>query len=190
MENTAAPLLESYFMETPQTASQTSHAQNTQPVASNNKTLAAIIGEMLWVMMQSPIHRELKIKDLEWLVMPALVLNQFKIYKDDQKKPTGLVLWAYLNEDGKKRLQTNGKLNPEDWGNGAQGDIDKGLIAKPGGELWLVELVAPFHTDENKHRDIILLDLLKTEFQGKEVRMTHINPKTQKKEVLTLGGKR
>jgi hemolysin-activating ACP:hemolysin acyltransferase len=47
------------------------------PVAG--KSVAEIFGEIVWLMSQDKEARELPIKDLEWLVMPPILLRQFHI---------------------------------------------------------------------------------------------------------------
>lgn len=47
------------------------------PVAG--KSVAEIFGEIVWLMSQDKDARELPIKDLEWLVMPPILLRQFHI---------------------------------------------------------------------------------------------------------------
>lgn len=39
-------------------------------------TLGNIIGEIVWLITQSPVHRKLQLSDLEWLVYPPVILNQ------------------------------------------------------------------------------------------------------------------
>jgi hemolysin-activating ACP:hemolysin acyltransferase len=47
------------------------------PVAG--KSVAEVFGEIVWLMTQDKGARELSIKDLEHLVMPAILLRQFHI---------------------------------------------------------------------------------------------------------------
>lgn len=47
------------------------------PVAG--KTVAEIFGEIVWLMTQHPAAKEMPLKDLERLVMPAIILRQFHI---------------------------------------------------------------------------------------------------------------
>jgi len=45
-----------------------------------DKTVAGILGQITWLSTQSPRHKGLFIYDLEWLVMPAILLKQFKFF--------------------------------------------------------------------------------------------------------------
>jgi cytolysin-activating lysine-acyltransferase len=58
-------------------------------------TLSHMLGEMVWLLSQSPIHRHLSLADLEWLIMPPLLLEQFRVFRGEAT-PVGLALWAYL----------------------------------------------------------------------------------------------
>src|SRR6266481_635094 len=49
------------------------------------KTVSQVLGEITWLMTQSPRHKALALGDLEWLVMPGILLKQFRIfYKGEQ----------------------------------------------------------------------------------------------------------
>ena len=81
-------------------------------------------------MSQSARHKGLFISDLEWLVMPAILLKQFRIFYKDET-PVGLVLWARISDEVEARLtQPNARLQPKDW--------------RSGHTLKIVEVVAPF----------------------------------------------
>lgn len=47
------------------------------PVAG--KTVAEILGEIVWLMTQDPAGRELKVSEIEALVMPAILAKRFHI---------------------------------------------------------------------------------------------------------------
>jgi cytolysin-activating lysine-acyltransferase len=94
------------------------------------KTVAQVLGEITWLMTQSPRHKAIPLGDLEWLVMPAILLRQFRIfYKGDQ--PVGVALWALADELVAKRIDAGDRrLAAVEW--------------KSGPHLRIVELVAPF----------------------------------------------
>ena len=53
------------------------------------KTVSQVLGEITWLMTQSPRHKSIPLGDLEWLLMPAILLRQFRIfYKGEQ--PVGV----------------------------------------------------------------------------------------------------
>jgi cytolysin-activating lysine-acyltransferase len=94
------------------------------------KTVAQVLGEIVWLMTQSPRHKAIPIGDLEWLLMPAILLRQFRIfYKGEQ--PVGVVVWALADELVAKRIDVgDSRLAAVEW--------------KSGSNLRIVELVAPF----------------------------------------------
>ncbi len=43
------------------------------PSRPGGVTVSHLLGEITWLLTQSPLHKALQIGDLEWLVMPALI---------------------------------------------------------------------------------------------------------------------
>ena len=94
------------------------------------KTVAQVLGEIVWLMTQSPRHKAIPIGDLEWLVMPAILLRQFRIFYQGEQ-PVGVALWALADELVAKRIDAGDRrLAAVEW--------------KSGAHLRMVELVAPF----------------------------------------------
>jgi cytolysin-activating lysine-acyltransferase len=94
------------------------------------KTVAQVLGEITWLMTQSPRHKAVPLGDLEWLLMPAILLRQFRIFYSGDR-PVGVALWALADDLVAKRIDANDKrLTAVEW--------------KSGGNLRIVELVAPF----------------------------------------------
>src|SRR5262245_16311859 len=46
------------------------------PPKMPGKTAAQVLGEIVWLMVQSPRHKSLALSSLEWFVMPAIQLKQ------------------------------------------------------------------------------------------------------------------
>jgi len=115
------------------------------------KTVSQVLGEIVWLMSQSPLHKQFFISDLEWFVMTPVILQQFRLFYD-QDKPIGVVLWASVDSEVSARLaQGGGKMRPQDW--------------KSGTELWAVEVIAPFGGAE-----AMLRDLKEKVFPGREIK--------------------
>lgn len=74
-------------------------------------TVSHFLGEMAWLLTQSPLHRGLSIADLEWLIMPALLHEQFYVFRDGQQ-PVGLALWAKCSPAAAGKLG-KGMIEPE-----------------------------------------------------------------------------
>jgi cytolysin-activating lysine-acyltransferase len=125
------------------------------------KTVAQMLGEIVWLMSQSPVHKQLFIGDLEWFCMPAILLEQFRIFYGPQT-PAAVALWASVSDDTQARLLAGGyKLRPDEW--------------KNGDNMWLIELVAPFGA-----QDEIMNDLKTSVFGGKAFRFHNLNAQGQR----------
>lgn len=82
-------------------------------------TVASVLGEICWLFSMTPSHRFFFMSDLEWLVMAPITKQQFRIYRDENGRPVGLVLWAKLNEEAEERLmQGAARIRPQDWDSG------------------------------------------------------------------------
>jgi cytolysin-activating lysine-acyltransferase len=92
--------------------------------------VSQVLGEITWLMTQSPRHKSIPLGDLEWLVMPAILLKQFRIfYKGEQ--PVGVALWALVDEIVAKRVDAGDtRLTAVEW--------------KSGSHMRIVDVVAPF----------------------------------------------
>jgi cytolysin-activating lysine-acyltransferase len=105
------------------------------------KTVAQVLGEITWLMTQSPRHKAIPLGDLEWLVMPAILLKQFRMfYKGEQ--PVGVAAWALVDELVAKRIDAGDRrLTAVEWKSGTNMRIIE-LVAPFGGEAEMREQVA------------------------------------------------
>ena len=128
------------------------------------KKVSEVLGEIVWLMSQSPLHKQFFISDLEWFVMTPVLLQQFRLFYD-QTKPIGVAFWATVNDEVEERLAAGTtRLRPQDW--------------KSGERLWVVEVIAPFGGAEEMVKDLKAkvfpqreLKFLTVGAQGKEVRV-------------------
>ena len=139
-------------------------------------TVSHLLGEMTWLLTQSPLHRGFAIGDLEWLVMPALIHQQFYIFRDGDR-PVGLALWAKCRPEAEAKLERGmiepeNRLTLEEWTNGPN--------------IWLVDLVAPFADSENKHREVMIADLISGPLAGKSFKFHQTDPQTGNRIVQTV----
>jgi cytolysin-activating lysine-acyltransferase len=147
-----------------------------EQAAARPPTVSHLLGEMTWLLTQSRLHRALQIGDLEWLVMPALLYRQFYIFRDGDQ-PVGLALWARCNEAAQAKLdrgmiEPENRLTPEEW--------------QSGDTIWLVDLIAPFASEANKHREIMIADLISGPLAGREFKFHVTDPATGKRTVRTV----
>jgi cytolysin-activating lysine-acyltransferase len=94
------------------------------------KTVAQVLGEITWLMTQSPRHKAVPLGDLEWLLMPAILLRQFRIFYHGEQ-PVGVALWALADELVARRIDAGDKrLAAVEW--------------KSGTNMRVIDIVAPF----------------------------------------------
>jgi cytolysin-activating lysine-acyltransferase len=94
------------------------------------KTVAQVLGEIAWLMTQSPRHKAIPVGDLEWLLMPAILLRQFRIFYQGEQ-PVGVALWALADDLVARRIDAGDKrLAAVEW--------------KSGINMRIIDVVAPF----------------------------------------------
>ena len=99
-----------------------------------------LLGAVSWLMMQQSATRHTLLSELEWRVMPALVLDQAKLFMKDNA-PVAYVSWARLSSDVAKRYQeAPHHLSVSDW--------------KSGEQIWIVDLCAPFGGMQEVMKDL------------------------------------
>lgn len=121
-----------------------------------------LLGAVSWLMMQQSATRHTLLSELEWRVMPALVLDQAKLFMRESA-PTAYVSWARLSADVAKRYQqAPHHLSASDWTSGDQ--------------IWIVDLCAPFGGMQE-----VVKDLRESVFPGQEIHQFTLAPSGQVK---------
>jgi cytolysin-activating lysine-acyltransferase len=94
------------------------------------KTVSQVLGEITWLMTQSPRHKSIPLGELEFLLMPAILLKQFRVfYKGEQ--PVGVAVWALVDDLVAMRIDADNKrLSAAEW--------------KSGAHMRIIDVVAPF----------------------------------------------
>ena len=159
------------------------------------RTVAEALGQIVWLLSQSPIHRELKIKDLEWSFMPAVLHEQFRVFRFGplpgsenldaaqfaklgltkeglEQMPLGVAIWAKLSEEAEAKLERGERLEAQDW--------------KSGDRLWLVEMISPFATPQNKLNEAMLIDLIQGPFRATAFNLHRTDPKTGRRDKVHM----
>ena len=132
-----------------------------------DKTVSHMLGEITWLLSQSPIYKNLFISDLEWMVMPAILLEQFRIFYGP-KSPAAVALWANVSDETDARLRSGeSRLKANEW---KGGDIP-----------WLIELVTPFGA-----QDEILVDLCSSVFDNKPFNFHMAGPNGREVKTFNL----
>lgn len=102
--------------------------------ANADKTISSVLGEIVWLMSQSPEFKQYLISDLEWLVMPPILLRQFRLFYHEGR-PAAVVLYARVSPEVEARLEAGAPtLRPDDW--------------KSGEKVRVVKVIAPFGAGE------------------------------------------
>ncbi|MGV2018160.1 toxin-activating lysine-acyltransferase [Agrobacterium sp. 22-223-1] len=102
--------------------------------------LNKLLGELVYLMLASDLHRKYFINDIGSVFFPPIDLNQFRIYHRNGG-PVGFVTWASLSKEIEDRyLNTNYILRPDDWGSGDR--------------ILFMDLIAPFGDGKNIVRDL------------------------------------
>ena len=115
-----------------------------------------ILGAVAWLMMQQSTTRHTLLSELEWRVMPALVLDQAKLYMGEEA-PVAYVSWARLSEVAAERYQqAPHHLANGDWQSGDQN--------------WLIDLCTPFGG-----ASYIITELRSTVFKGQPLHQFSLN---------------
>ena len=116
-----------------------------------------LLGPVSWLYMNDKGHRHLFVTDLEWLVLPPLVLNQCKLYvKGDA--PVAYASWAFVSDVVAQRLASgNNRLAPGEW--------------KSGENLWVLDICAPFGGVVE-----LVKDLKENVHKGKQINTISIGP--------------
>lgn len=134
------------------------------PAGAAKKT-SEVLGEIVWLMSQSPLHKQFFVSDLEWFVMTPMLLQQFRLFYDKQK-PVGVVFWASVSEEVEARLAAGtSRMRPQDW--------------KSGDRLWVVEAIAPFGGAEE-----MVKDLKAKVFPGREMKVLAVGAKGKEVRVV------
>ena len=108
-------------------------------------TASAVFGEVVGLMMSMPAYRHVFLTDLDWMILPPLMLGQYKLYRD-KDRPVAFAAWGKLSAEAEARLQeANPRLAPKDWNSGDR--------------IWLINVFAP-----GSNADVVVADLAKTVF--------------------------
>jgi len=146
-------------------------------VEHGNRTVAQVLGEITWLLSQTASHKHLTLGDLEWAVMPAILLNQFQIFYNE-KQPVAVAMWALLSEEKEKLLTAQieankpARLDPVAW--------------RSGDRLWLLDLVSPFATPENNFYEKLIDQIAAGLFKDKPFRFIRLNTTTRLHELAAM----
>jgi len=98
--------------------------------AKKELTKLPILGPAMWLLARDPQRKFTFVADLDWRLMPPLVLDQCKLYMKSEV-PWAFATWAFVSDAVDQRLRsTSPIIAPHEW--------------KSGTKPWLIDVVAPF----------------------------------------------
>lgn len=110
------------------------------PDLTAGKSVAQVFGEIVWLMTQDAELKQRTLADLEWLVMPPVLLKQFRMFYQGEQ-PIGVVLWAKVSDAVAAGLDAGvPRLTPADWTSGDHRRVIR-VIAPFGGAEELRSLI-------------------------------------------------
>jgi cytolysin-activating lysine-acyltransferase len=102
-------------------------------------------------------YRYVFLADLEWMVMPPILLKQYQLFNEGNKV-VGFAAWAYASDVVEARLKEgNSRLAPGDW--------------KSGDNIWLINLFAPFG-----HSEMVIKKLSEDALKEKAIKLHRRQP--------------
>ncbi|MES2985201.1 MAG: toxin-activating lysine-acyltransferase [Pseudomonadota bacterium] len=140
-------------------------------------TVAHVLGEITWLLTQTPAFKDMPLSSLEATVMPAILLQQFRIFYE-KAQPVAFATWATVSDAVDQSLT----------GKAANGETATLALAewKSGPNRWLMELVSPFATEQNKLKDILLTQISQTIFGGQPFKACLLDPTTKTKNLAHM----
>lgn len=131
-----------------------------------------LIGQITSLLLASELHRKYLINDIGAVFLPAIHLNQFRIYRNREGDPVGLITWAYMSKEIEaKYLSGKYTLKLEDWHSGNEG--------------WVIDFLAPFG-----HTKSIIKDLRENVFPGQKGKAVRVRADGSKQAIWKFQAKR
>jgi cytolysin-activating lysine-acyltransferase len=121
---------------------------------SGNK-LNLLIGEITSLLLLSPVHRKFQVRDIADIILPAIDLGQYRIYRNAKRQPIAFVTWGYFDEK-----------TEQEYLNGKTVLSEKEL--KSGDILYMLDFIAPYG-----HAKKVINDLRSNVFPNSEAKSLH-----------------
>jgi len=133
-----------------QTTNQTGKLSPELEAAKNSLTRLPILGPAVWLCARDEQKKHLFVSDVDALIMPAVILDQCRLYTRDGV-PFSFFTWATVSDEVDARLRSGvAKIAPHEW--------------QSGDHLWMVDMIAPFG-----HRDEMFKDLREGQLAGRKI---------------------
>lgn len=137
--------------------------------AQTPSTNLALMGEVVWLMAHSPLHKNWPISSIFQWVMPAFAHRQFRLYHR-HGRPIAYVAWARMTKEVEEAYVLNPRsLNPKDWVGGDRG--------------WIVDWIAPFGDSA-----FVMKDLREGIFKDEVGRALRVKPGSDEMQIIYVHG--
>lgn len=137
--------------------------------AHSVQTNMSMLGEVVWLMAHSELHRGWPIASIFQWVVPALMHKQCRLYRREGR-PVAYVAWAYLSQEVEEAYVLNPKsLQPKDWKSGDRG--------------WLIDWIAPFGDSAT-----VMKDLREGIFSNEVGRALRVKPGSDEMQIIYVHG--
>lgn len=128
----------------------TAASQPSLKEAQDSLAKLPIMGPALWLYARDPMKKFMFVGDLDWAILPPVILDQCRLYTRDGI-PFAFFTWALVNDAVDQRLRSGTpRIAPHEW--------------KSGQHLWLVDVVTPFGKTEE-----MIDELRKAQFPGLKI---------------------
>lgn len=114
-----------------------------QQLATATKELAKLplLGPVMWLYARDPQRRFTFVADMDWRLLPPLVLEQCKVYTR-QELPWAFFSWAFVSPEVDQRMRSaSPTIAPHEWQSGSL--------------AWLIDVVMPFGEDPALIQEIV-----------------------------------
>ena len=131
-------------------------------VGAMSKLVSASVGDLVVVMSRSPAHKHYSLADIEWMVLPPVLANQFHVADAAHKEtgaraPVAAITWARVSQEVDRKLTAHTgtqlpRLRPDEWTSGAI--------------IWIIDMVG-----DPQGLSVAIKQLQETVWQGEEVKV-------------------
>lgn len=139
------------------------------PAVQADSTNMTMLGEIVWLMAHSPLHKGWRMASIFQWVVPALMHKQCRLYRRDGR-PVAYVAWARMSKEVEEGYVLNPRsLNPKDWTSGERG--------------WIVDWIAPFGDSA-----LVMKDLREGLFKDEVGRALRVKPGSDEMQIIYIHG--
>lgn len=132
-------------------------------------TNMTMLGEIVWLMAHSSLHREWPVDSILQWVVPALLHKQCRLYHRGGR-PVAYVAWAGLSKQVEEAYVLNPRsLQPKDWVSGKR--------------QWVIDWIAPFGDST-----AVIRDLKEGLFRDEVGRALRVKPGSDEMRIIYLYG--